>query len=165
MMKKNKSNQKSGIKIFLVLPFVFISFYFISCSVSKKVAENKAKSNKTVVMDNSIKPNSNMVYDTYAIDVKPEYPGGDAELMKFVVENTKYPKEAMEKGIQGIVYVRFVVNSTGKVENTIVMRSVDPILEEEAKRVILSMPDWKPGSKDGKPVGVYFIVPVQFKLQ
>lgn len=98
------------------------------------------------------------------VEDKPEFPGGDAALMKFLAEHTKYPEIAKENGIQGKVYVQFVIDQTGNVTSVSVVRGVDPYLDKEAKRVVSQLPDWKPGQQRGKPVPVTYIVPINFKL-
>jgi len=102
--------------------------------------------------------------DLFAVQEKPAFPGGDAELLKFVGSNTKYPVSAMEAGIQGTVHIRFVVAKNGSVGEAKVLRPIDPLLEEEALRVIKSMPKWTPGKNNGNPVNVWFIIPVKFVL-
>ncbi len=99
------------------------------------------------------------------VEDMPEYPGGEKMLRKFVADNVRYPVQASENGIQGRVYVQFVVNENGMVENPRVARGVDPSLDEEAIRVISSMPAWKPGKQKGKAVKVSYTVPINFALK
>lgn len=99
------------------------------------------------------------------VEQMPEFPGGMAELMKFLSTNIKYPTIAQENGIQGRVIVQFVVNQDGSIVDPVVMRSVDPYLDKEALRVISTMPKWKPGMQRGKAVRVKYTVPVTFRLQ
>ena len=99
------------------------------------------------------------------VEDMPEPPGGIAELMKFLGKNIKYPTIAQENGIQGRVVVEFVVNKDGTIVDPRVVRGVDPSLDKEAIRVIMSMPKWKPGKQGGKPVRVKYTVPVTFRLK
>lgn len=94
----------------------------------------------------------------------PRFPGGEAELMKYVAMNLKYPQEAMNAGKEGRVVIRFVVSADGKVKDPQVVRSVDKQLDDEALRVISSLPDFIPGKIDGKPVSVWYTMPVSFRL-
>ena len=94
----------------------------------------------------------------------PQFPGGEMALRKFISENIKYPVEAKDKGIQGKVFVNFVINENGKIENTKVVRNAHPLLDAEALRVISLMPDWTPGKQSGKAVSVSYTIPVQFAL-
>ena len=95
----------------------------------------------------------------------PEFPGGMKECMKFISQNTQYPVEAHRKGIHGKVLVSCVISDKGDIESPHIYRSVDPLLDAEALRVIKSMPKWKPGKQRGKPVNVMFMFPVAFNLQ
>jgi len=99
------------------------------------------------------------------VEEMPVYPGGDKGMMEFIYSNIKYPEEAKEKLIQGRVILRFAVMSTGKVGRVSVLKSIDPLLDEEAKRVVESMPDFVPGRQGGKPVNVWYSVPVTFQLK
>ena len=94
----------------------------------------------------------------------PEFQGGMGECMKFLSKNIKYPAEAMENDIQGRVIMQFVVKKDGSISNPTVARSVDPLLDEEALRVVNAMPKWKPGMHEGKAVNVKYTLPVMFKL-
>ena len=105
---------------------------------------------------------NNMVYDV--VEVMPQYPGGQIAMLKYIMENIKYPKQIMEEGIQGRVTVSFIVEKDGRVSNVRLLRSVQPSLDKEAIRVVKSMPKWTPGKQNGKPVRVRFNVPVMFKL-
>lgn len=116
--------------------------------------------------DRDIKVASNNTADEplYAVDQMPEFPGGVQNLMKFIGDNVKYPSAAVSEGVQGRVIIRFVVDTDGSVNDATVMRSVHPACDEEALRVINSMPKWTPGQKDGKNVAVYFTLPIVYKL-
>ena len=105
---------------------------------------------------------NNMVYDV--VEVMPQYPGGQIAMLKYIMENIKYPKQIMEEGIQGRVTVSFIVEKDGRVSNVRLLRSVQPLLDKEAVRVVKSMPKWSPGKQKGKPVRVRFNLPVMFKL-
>jgi TonB family protein len=119
-----------------------------------------------IVVKGVAKPSDNVTGDVYeAVEQMPEFPGGMAGLMQYITKNLRYPEEAKAKGIQGRVTVRVVVNTEGKVTNAEVLRSADPVLDAEALRVASSLPDWKPGMQDGKPVNVRFFFPVNFSLQ
>lgn len=98
------------------------------------------------------------------VEKMPEFPGGAAELMKYLRKNIKYPTICQEQGIQGRVVVSFVVNQDGSIVDPIVMKPVNPYLDKEALRVISTMPKWTPGEQRGKPVRVKFTVPVTFRL-
>lgn len=100
------------------------------------------------------------------VEVMPEFPnGGMPGLMKYLGKNVKYPIEAHANNIEGRVVVHFIVNKDGSISNVGLTRSVDPLLDKEAIRVISDMPKWKPGMQRGKAVRVKYTVPVMFRLQ
>lgn len=99
------------------------------------------------------------------VEEMPHYPGGDQALFNNIYENIKYPPEAKEQGIQGKVILRFVVTAEGKVADISVVRGVHPLLDEEAIRVLSGVADWTPGKQGGKPVDVYYSVPITFSLK
>jgi TonB family protein len=101
----------------------------------------------------------------FIVDDMPEFPGGEMELRKYMANNISYPEEALKKGIQGKVYVTFVVDAKGQVANAKIARGVDPSLDREALRVVNSLPAWIPGKQKGKPVNVSYTVPINFALQ
>jgi protein TonB len=95
----------------------------------------------------------------------PEFQGGEEELMKFLKNNISYPQMAKESGIQGTVYVTFVVTSAGKVISASVLRGIGGGCDEEALRVVKMMPEWKSGKQNGQAVPVQFNLPIKFILQ
>ncbi|MCZ4696503.1 energy transducer TonB [Ancylomarina euxinus] len=103
-----------------------------------------------------------MVY--VMVEEMPEFPGGILELRKWIKSNVKYPESARRKYITGRVYIGFVINKEGKVEDGKVLRSIDPALDREALRVISNMPNWKPGKQRGKSVKVSYTFPINFHL-
>ncbi|MGE0020485.1 MAG: energy transducer TonB [Draconibacterium sp.] len=95
----------------------------------------------------------------------PEYPGGADSLRADLVRSINYPAEASKKGIQGKVYITFVVDEKGKIDDAKVVRGVDPLLDKEALRVVSSLNKaWTPGKEKGKPVKVSYTLPVNFAL-
>ena len=98
------------------------------------------------------------------VEVMPQYPGGQIAMMKYIMENMKYPEQAMKKGIQGRVAVSFIVEKDGSISDVKPIHSVHTLLDKEAVRVVKSMPKWSPGKQNGKPVRVQLIVPIMFKL-
>ena len=99
------------------------------------------------------------------VEESPVFPGGDIALLKYIAENTKYPEEAAENNIQGKVIVKFAVSSDGSVKRIEILRGVHPLLDQEAMRVVSTLPLWKPGKQNGKPVSVWFLVPVTFQIK
>ena len=99
------------------------------------------------------------------VEEMPSFPGGEAKLMEYVAKNIKYPQIARETGIQGRVFVGFVVEPDGSISNVKLLRGIGGGCDEEAMRVIKSLPKWKPGKQRGKAVRVSYQIPVFFKLQ
>ena len=99
------------------------------------------------------------------VDEMPKFSGGELGLRKFIASNTRYPNSAREQGIEGKVFIRFVISHSGEVINPQVVKSVDRLLDIEAIRVIKMLPNWIPGKKNGKPAYVWYTVPINFQLQ
>lgn len=99
------------------------------------------------------------------VEQMPKFPGGDAELYKFINNNLNYPAMAIENNVQGRVVVQFVVTKDGSIGNVKVVRSVDRDLDNEAIRVCKKLPKFIPGKQNGQPVNVWYTLPVTFKLQ
>jgi periplasmic protein TonB len=99
------------------------------------------------------------------VEAMPEYPGGEIARMRYLADNIKYPTMARESGIQGRVYVTFVVERDGSVTDVRVLRGIGGGCDEEAIRVVSNMPKWVPGRQRNKPVRVQFNLPVRFTLQ
>ena len=100
----------------------------------------------------------------FVVEKMPKFPGGDDALRQYIAENVDYPVLAQENDIQGTVYVRFVVLKTGAVGEVQVVRGVDKLLDDEAIRVVESLPKFEPGSQRGKKVNVWYTVPIKFQL-
>jgi len=101
----------------------------------------------------------------FVVEDMPKFPGGDLALKRWIANHVKYPAVARENDIQGKVFVRFVVTSSGKVDKVQIVRGVDPLLDAESIRVVKALPRWKPGYQRNKPVSVWYTVPINFKLQ
>ena len=99
------------------------------------------------------------------VEEMPEFPGGIPALMKFVSDNIHYPSEAQINNIQGKVYLKFVVTAEGISDMIEVTKGVDPLLDNEAIRVVKMLPKFKPGKQGGVPVPVWFALPVTFKIE
>ena len=107
-------------------------------------------------------PDENSIFQV--VEQLPEFPGGMAELMKYLQKNLRYPQICKEQGVQGRVIVQFVVNTDSTITDVNVIKSVNPHLDEEAVRVVKAMPKWNPGKQRGEPVRVRFTLPVTFRL-
>ena len=108
------------------------------------------------------KEDANLVFDF--VDKMPEFPGGQVEMIKFLSKNINYPTVALEQGVQGSIYVQFVIWKDGSVREVKVLRGVGSSLDNEAIRVIKMMPNWEPGTQRGIPVNTRYTLPIKFKL-
>jgi len=99
------------------------------------------------------------------VPVKAQFPGGDKAMMKWLSDNITYPIEAQNKGIQGRVYVNFIVRSDGRIDGVKIAKGVHPTLDNEAMRLVKAMPKWNPGQNNGQNVSSYFTLPVTFILK
>ena len=111
------------------------------------------------------KPKEAVVQVFRSVEQMPQFPGGEAALMKYLQSHINYPPMAVENGVQGRVVVQFVVDKTGKVGEVVVVRNVDKDLDKEAVRVCKSLPKFTPGRQNGQAVAVWYTLPVTFKLQ
>jgi TonB family protein len=195
MMTKKRSRTLANLKLLMVLPAIAIVLIaFSSCAgktENKTTTESvsppppppppdQANSNKKVMMGEAPAPGevpppppptpaytvSNGDTTWYKVDVMPEFPGGETALIKYIGKSVQYPPDAKEKGIQGRVIISFVVETTGKVQNVHVLKGVNPSLDKEAIRVVSALPDFtKAGLKNGKPVPVWYMLPINFALK
>jgi TonB family protein len=165
MMSKVKKNKQLALKVMLILPVSISILLFLSISFTPRIiAQDTGKVSETKSeIKKADQPQEEMVFTV--VEKMPEYPGGDDARVKFMVENIKYPGEARKNGVQGIVYVSFVVEKDGKINSIKTIRGIGGGCDEEAERVISLMPAWKPGLQRGKPVRVQFNMPVRFALE
>ena len=132
-----------------------------AAELAKSEAEQKAEakaSDATAPADTT----KNVVYDV--TETLPQFPGGQGVMMKYLAANIKYPASAVKAKKQGRVIVSFVIQKDGSVTNARIVKSVDPELDAEALRIVKAMPNWTPGTQDGKPVDVNYTIPVVFSL-
>jgi TonB family protein len=98
------------------------------------------------------------------VEQMPEFPGGESALNKYLEQNIQYPSSAKEQGLEGKVYIKFIISETGEIMNPVSMKQSPKILEDEAIRVIKAMPKWRPGKQNGRAVNVFFQLPINFRL-
>ena len=114
----------------------------------------------TVIM---YRKNSTRIYSV--VEEMPEYPGGMKAFVNYLKRKLVYPPQAKKENLEGVVAVQFVVEKDGSISDTQIIKCGNPLLNDEALRVVNSMPKWKPGEQRGNPVRCKFTVPVMFKLQ
>ncbi|MCW3807299.1 M56 family metallopeptidase [Plebeiibacterium marinum] len=169
-MMTNNSLRNSGVMKAVAGLFVVatVTFFFACDNIGTEEIQQQADeiSNEELMatkVEGYFLPDSSTVY--FMVDEMPQFPGGDMELRKYIAQSVKYPVIAREQGVQGRVYVQFVVDTDGKVADVKTVRGVDVNLDEEAIRVIAGMPKWIPGKHEGEPVRVSYTVPINFVLQ
>ena len=194
MMLHTKSSRRSLLKLLALIPIVAIALAVNAEKVvdvrydgPQKQITKKGRKNTTIKMgdnrtvlqvvetdetktetpeaptaEGTFEPVQGDVFDV--VEEMPQYPGGAQALLEFLNQNVQYPEEAEKAGIQGRVIATFVVEKDGSVSNARVVKSVDPLLDAEALRVINSMPKWKPGKQNGELVRVKYTVPLSFRF-
>lgn len=188
MMQKRKSNPWARMKYAFVLPVAATAVaVFAHPEISQQMSEissakitdlsrmvqtTAAERTRPEAIDTTTSAREVMVtgYAQFtdkvyeSVEVMPEFPGGQAELLKFVAKSIKYPTEAQRRGAQGRVIVKFVVETNGSISNIHVVKGIDPLLDAEAIRVCTTMPTWAPARQEGKAVRCYYTIPVTFRL-
>jgi TonB family protein len=154
MMSKIKSSKTATVKIVLGLFTAVALIIAFACEQREMEDVNSLP---------GVPDENEQVF--FIVESMPEFPGGEIALRRFIANTIKYPVAAQKEGIQGRVYVTFVVNKQGNVTNAKIARGVDPLLDSEALRVVNSLPAWKPGTQRGVPVNVNYTVPIAFALQ
>ena len=166
-MKTKKTKALPAIlKLILVLPVsILVLTAFSSCAAGKKsvAAKTEAIPPPVPVLQPAPGHKDGVAYTV--VDEMPAYPGGNEALLRYVSETTRYPKEAKDKNITGRVIVRFIVKEDGAVTDASVIKGVDPLLDNEALRVVSSIPKFTPGKWKGSPVPVWYTIPIQFALR
>lgn len=126
---------------------------------------NKQIIREQVIVEEPKAPEPEKVYTMAMVEQKPEFPGGEAAMYKWLGDHISYPAQAAEEGVSGRVVVQFDISKTGSIENVKVVRGRHPALDKEATRLVKAMPKWQPGRNNGQPVKVTYTLPVTFKLQ
>ncbi|GAF04486.1 M56 family metallopeptidase [Saccharicrinis fermentans] len=167
MMTNKILTNKALVKtITAILMIAGVGFFFACDNELSSDIENTEDilSLKSTSNNNSyILGDSTRVY--FITDSIPKFPGGDQAIREFIAQKVKYPVYAQENNIQGNVYVKFIVDEEGYVTDVNIARGVHQSIDEEALRVVSSMPQWKPGIHKGKAVKVSYTIPINFKLQ
>jgi TonB family protein len=167
MMTKTRSASWTSIKVGFALPALLAVIFLFTAGGNSILSaqDTQQKPNTSTDQKSETQENTSTEDAVFVVVEKmPEYPGGDEALINFLVSNIKYPEEARTKGIQGRVFVTFVVEKNGAVTNVKVIRGIGGGCDEEAIRVVSLMPKWTPGEQHGKTVRVQFNLPIMFSL-
>jgi TonB family protein len=164
MITKIKSSKASTLKLTMGVVATMALLTFFACETKQPGAKpvNQPAEKEQVANSLPVQPEEKIFS---VVEQMPQYPGGEQALREFIGKSVTYPDDAKKAGIQGKVYVSFVINKEGKVVNAKIIRSANPSLDQEAMRVIGLMPEWKPGMEKGEIVSVQYTLPISFKLQ
>lgn len=163
MMSKLKTNRYVLLKMVFVIPLAAVITILVSFSLTEKIVAQD-KPDKAVIKgsQNELQNREDSIY--IVVEKMPKFPGGDEARVKYMSENIRYPEMARKNGINGTVYITFIVEKDGKIANVKILRGIGGGCDEEAFRVIQNMPDWEPGQQKGEPVRTLFNIPIKFSL-
>ncbi|MBQ7205044.1 MAG: M56 family metallopeptidase [Muribaculaceae bacterium] len=156
MMTINKSNRWKRLGALAAVPVIALALLAFANPTTETADE-------LVVVAYNEPEVSEDVYES--VEQMPQFPGGEAEMMKYLAQNIQYPVNAARNNVEGRVVLQFVVEKDGRIGEVKIARTVDPELDAEALRVVKSMPNFIPGRQHGKPVAVWYTIPISFKLQ
>lgn len=162
MLLKTVYNRFPQIAPLLILPLLAIALVLLN-SFSPDILSNSL-SVDTPLLDSSLVKKEDSIPLCGFPGALPEFIGGEDSLFNYIKQNIHYPKEAIKKNIQGTVYVSFIVDHDGKVKDVGIAKSAHPILDEEAIRVVSTMPAWVPRKSDSKNAPVKLNIPIRFTL-
>lgn len=171
MTTKIKSNWLAKLKVLLSAPIAIALTVFLSAfPLAQTIAREESTKQQENVLPSQPKDDKQrpepLTTDTILVVVQkmPEFPGGDRAIMKYLRENINYPEKAMQKGIEGTVYITFMVETDGRITDVKLLRGIGGGCDEEAVRVIENMPNWKPGEIRDEVSRVAFTMPIRFSL-
>lgn len=169
MLNKKRTNKIFSLKALIVIPVSVFLVFVIACT-NKKQEEliNNSETDKTLKTEiqKPVSPKVETKNDSVYIVVEtfPIFPNGDEGRLNYISNNIKYPKEAREKGIQGTVYVQFIIEADGSATNPRILRGIGHGCDKEVLRLVENMPKWIPGKQNGKAVRLQFNMPIKFTL-
>ncbi|MCP4550924.1 MAG: M56 family metallopeptidase [Bacteroidetes bacterium] len=171
MMTKNQSKKIARLKFLLAIPIAIVLIASFAFTLDKQALDqfptvilNAADAAPNIENDQDVKAEKQEDKIFVVVENQPEYPGGEDARIAFLGSNIKYPAAARKAGIQGVVYVTYVVEKDGSIKDARIVRGIGGGCDEEAVRVINAMPNWIPGTQRGKAVRVQFNLPIRFTL-
>lgn len=168
MMKKKRSSRFTKLACSVAVPLMFGATILLTSQCTSQENEALAEEVSVETKSDEVQADQNTATDEnifMVVEQMPQFPGGTKELMKYLRTNVKYPAEAQEMGLQGRVYIEFVIRKDGEVTNVKTLKGVDPIIDAEAIRVVEMMPNWTPGMQRGENVNVSYRLPINFTLR
>jgi TonB family protein len=162
MLTKKYFKRDSKLKLIMVIPVIFtVMLVLSSCGKNGKPSEKG-----TEIAPSPISSGEELkTFPLDSADVKPQFPGGDQALTKYILENIHYTEAAKIIETQGKVVVKFAVDIDGSVKSISIVQGTDPYLDAEVIKVVRSLPKFEPGKQNGKPVSVWVNIPITFKLK
>lgn len=188
MLTKKPSTRIKKCNATILIPITAILLLVFACNKNQENSEKSGLNETKPVIEESVIPDNttdqseqnlkeaqlkqqqyneqkDKEKDIYTVvEQMPTYPGGEKAMIDFLITNLKYPQSAKDKGIEGVVYVQFVVLESGNVDQVQILKGTNPQLDEEALRVVNAMPKWNPGTEKGKAVKVKYNLPIKFAL-
>jgi TonB family protein len=167
MMTKTRSASWTLVKVMAAIPAFFaVLIFFTAGTVNNLAAQNTQQQVKPAEEQKVVTQEKSKAQEPVftVVETMPSFPGGQEAMSKYLVENIKYPQEAKKNGVQGTVFVTYIVETDGTVSNVKVLRGFESECDAEAFRVVSSMPNWTPGKQKGQAVRVQFNLPIKFKL-
>ena len=150
-------------KTITTIPLISLLLFALGTLPMKSAVEYPDENpQKTVILVEKVSPND-AVFET--VEKLPQFPGGEKNMEKWIKKNLKYPKEAKKMKIEGRVLVSFKVDKTGQISDVSIQKSVNELLDNEAVRLVNSMPKWEPASNNGVPINAMMTIPVNFFLK
>ena len=178
MMTKQRSKSLTNFKILMIMPVItLLMLVFSTCSEQGKSSENLTGimtepppppppvPGSVNAINEQLSSGDESAEPFATVEQMPVFPGGEGELLKYIRDNTNYPESAKASNTQGKVIIRFAVSTEGKVTKETVLKGVAPALDEEALRVVRTLPKFEPGRQGGKAVPVWYMVPINFTLR
>ncbi len=160
MMTKTNTSKNRMFRLLFIIPAIAVALTLnLKCTSENENKDNIDLDTTEIITQNGLEKVS--IKDV----IMPQFPGGDLALQTWIAQNVKYPAEAQTKGIEGRVYIGFLITQEGLVENVKILKGASPSLDAEALRVVSLMPNWKPGSYQKETISMNFTVPINFALK
>ena len=164
MMNQKKSNRWMMLKALFVIPVATLAVSVFANTSDMSSMAKAANTTANSISTNNMQTKQSDIKSSDKVEVMPEFKGGNKAMMEFLMMNMKYPESAIKSKQQGRALVGFVVGKDGTVSDVYIEKSTGyDVLDNEAMRVVKSMPAWEPGKQKGKPVDVKYFVPITFR--
>lgn len=166
MMNQKKSNKWMMLKALFVIPVATLAVSVFANTSNMSNMANAVNTTANTLSTTNMQPQQSATKAYDVVEVMPKFKGGESAMMEFLMMNMKYPQTAVKAKQQGRAIVGFIVRKDGTVSDVQITKSAGhAVLDEEAMRVVKSMPAWEPGKQKGKPVNVKYNVPITFRLK